>query len=100
MKKFKEWLGKINWGLRLKDPANLGRLVLVVGAPVLTYYGLTAHDLTSWPVVWDTLGKAVSNPFVLGTIAVSAYGWLVDPTTSGTSDSKDALTYTERKEDK
>ncbi|KRM54829.1 phage holin [Lacticaseibacillus sharpeae] len=94
------WLKKINWGVRFSDPGNMFRLVLVVGAPILTYYGLTATDLTSWGVVIGTLGKALSNPYVLGTVAVSFYGWLVDPTTANTSDSKQALTYTTPKEDK
>jgi phi LC3 family holin len=79
---------------------NLVRLLLVVGAPILTYYGLTVHDLTTWAVVWTTLGKAISNPYVIGTAVVGFYGWLVDPTTAHTSDSQEALTYTKPKEDK
>lgn len=100
MTTIKSWLSKINWRVRFADPMNIIRFVMVVIAPVLTYYGLTGADITSWGVLFGTLGKALSNPYVLGTVAVSFYGWLVDPTTANTSDSKEALTYSKPKEDK
>lgn len=62
--------------------------------PILGYAGITMSDLTSWYIVGQTLLGAISNPYVVGMIAVSLFNAFNDPTTTGVKDSARALTYT------
>ena len=48
----------------------------------------------------NVLLQAVSNPYVLMLVIVSVYNAIVDPTTTGITDSSNALTYTEPNADK
>ena len=66
---------------------------------MLAYYGLTGTDLTSWPMLFKTVKNAFSNPYVVATMAVSAFNAIVDPTTAGICDSSQALSYTEIKKE-
>lgn len=84
---------KINLKVRLKNPVFIAQLVLAVLTPILAYMGITVEDLTSWGVVFNALGCAVNNPYVLGLIVVSVWNAINDPTTSGISDSAKALSY-------
>ena len=86
---------KINWLVRFKNPVFIAQLVLSIIVPILTYMGLELKDLTSWEVLGDVLFQALSNPYVLGLIAVSVFNAVNDPTTKGISDSEKALTYQE-----
>lgn len=85
---------KINWKVRLKNPIFWVQAGLAILTPILAYLGLTAQDLTSWAVLGNALLEAVRNPYVLGLVLVSLWNAVNDPTTSGTSDSAQALTYT------
>lgn len=90
---------KINWKVRFKNPYFIVQIILAIGAPLLAYYGLTAQDLTTWGSVFNLVVNALSNPYVLGLIAVSVYNALLDPTTAGLSDSEQALTYKNPRKD-
>lgn len=83
----------INWKIRFKNPVFIAQLVLSILTPILTYMGLTVQDMVSWAVLGNTLLSAVSNPYVLGLIIVSLWNALNDPTTTGISDSTNAMTY-------
>ena len=83
----------INWKIRFKNPVFYMQLILAVLTPVLAYMGLTVKDLTTWAAVGNVLVQAVSNPYVLALVLVSVWNAVNDPTTSGISDSKNALTY-------
>ena len=83
----------INWKVRVKNPMFWVSVIISIAAPVLTYFGLTAQDLTSWGIIGDLLVKAVSNPYVILTILVSLYNAIVDPTSTGVTDSARALQY-------
>lgn len=83
----------INWKIRLKNPVFYVQLILSVMMPVLAYMGLTLQDLTTWPAVWNVLAQAVSNPYVLGMVIVSVYNAVIDPTTTGITDSRKAMEY-------
>ena len=85
----------MNWKIRCKNPVFIAQLILAVLTPILAYAGLTLQDLTSWAALGQILLGAISNPYVLGLIAVSVWNALNDPTTSGVRDSERALTYTE-----
>ena len=90
----------INWKVRLKNPMFWAQLVLSVIMPILAYLGLTAEDLNSWARLDEVLLQAVSSPSILGLVIVSVYNAITDPTTSGFTDSKRALTYTKPNSDK
>ena len=88
----------INWKVRFKNPTFWVSIGIAVITPILAYMGLTAQDLTTWAAVGSLLKSAVSNPYMLLLVAVSVYNAVIDPTTKGISDSAQALTYTEPKE--
>ena len=83
----------INWKIRLKNPMFYVQIILSVIMPVLAYMGLTLQDLTTWSAVWSVFTQAVSNPYVLGMVIVSVYNAVIDPTTTGISDSRKAMEY-------
>lgn len=88
---------KLNLKVRLKNPVFLVQLFLSVLMPILAYAGLTLQDLTSWEVLGNVFLNALKNPYVLGTIAISVWNALNDPTTEGLEDSDLAMTYEEPK---
>ena len=83
----------MNLKVRFKNPVFIAQLILAILTPILAYAGLTYQDLTSWDALGKLLLGAISNPYVLGLIAVSVWNALNDPTTSGVGDSSRALTY-------
>ena len=89
----------MNLKVRFRNPVFIAQLVLAIFTPILAYAGLTFQDLTSWQALGELLLKAVSNPYVLGLIAVSIWNALNDPTTAGVTDSKLAMTYEVPKQD-
>lgn len=88
----------MNWKVRFKNPLFIAQMILAVLTPILAYAGLTVKDLTTWQALGDLLMGALSNPYVLGLVVVSAFNAVTDPTTSGAADSEQALTYTKPKE--
>lgn len=93
-------LTNINWTIRFKNPSFWVGVVIAVITPILAYMGLTAEDITTWAALGNVLLQAVSNPYVLMLVIVSVYNTIVDPTTTGITDSSNALTYTEPNADK
>ena len=89
---------KINFKVRFKNPAFLFNIGLAIATPILSYFGLTFSDMTTWHGIGDLIFKALGNPYVVGLIAVSVWNAINDPTVSGFSDSANAMTYTEPKE--
>lgn len=87
----------MNFLVRFKNPVFIAQIVLAILTPILAYAGLTTADLTTWEALGDLLLGAISNPYVLGLVAVSVWNALTDPTTAGLGDSDEALTYTEPK---
>lgn len=87
---------KINWKVRFHNPLFIIGLISAVGAPILTYFGLTTADLTTWTGLWDIAKAFVSNPYLIVSSVLTGLtyvGILNDPTTKGLGDSKQALTY-------
>ena len=87
----------INWMIRIKNPIWWAQMLLAVLTPILAYAGLTASDITTWAALGELLLGAISNPYVLGMVLVSVWNAVNDPTTSGITDSAQALTYSEPK---
>lgn len=90
----------INWKVRIKNPLFWAEIAMSIIVPILAYLGLKTEDLTSWQALGDVLFKAISSPYILGMVIVSVYNAITDPTTSGFTDSKRALTYTKPNNDK
>ena len=84
---------KLNIPVRLKNPVFWAQLGLAIFTPILAYFGLTGADITSWPLLGQTLLAAVKNPYVVCLAAVSVWNAVNDPTTRGLGDSARALSY-------
>lgn len=90
----------INWKVRIKNPTFWIGIVVSIFVPIFAYTGLSAQDITSWDTLFNLILNAVKNPYVLLMVAVSVYNAIVDPTSSGITDSANALTYTEPNSEK
>lgn len=84
---------QINWKVRIKNPLFWVQVFLAILMPILAYLGIAMEDLTSWAVLGETLFEAIKNPYVLGLVLVSVWNAINDPTTSGLSDSNQAMSY-------
>lgn len=84
---------KINWKVRVKNPAFWGQIALAVFTPILAYFGMNWADLTTWAAIGDLFVQAVKNPVVVFAVVTSVYNAIIDPTTKGLGDSHRALTY-------
>ena len=80
---------KINFPVRLKNPWFWVGLC----GTILTAMGVSPEMFTSWGAVWEAIVNLFSNPFMLVSVVLAVLGVFVDPTTSGISDSKRALSY-------
>lgn len=87
---------KINIPVRFRNPWFWVTLCGVI----LSAMGVSPEMFTSWAVVWQALKELVSNPFMLGCVAVAVLGVFIDPTTKGISDSPQAMTYDKPKSSK
>ena len=87
----------MNWKVRIENPVFWAQVILAVFTPILAYAGLTAEDINTWQALGDLIMGALSNPYVLMLVVVSVWNALNDPTTSGVTDSQNALEYTEPK---
>lgn len=83
----------INWTIRAKNPAFWIGIVVSIFVPIFAYTGISAKDITSWGTLFNLIIDAVKNPYVLLMIAGSVYNTIVDPTTTGVTDSSRALKY-------
>ncbi len=83
----------MNLKVRLKNPVFIAQLALAILTPILAYFGLTEQDLTTWGGLGQILFDAISNPYVVGLVAVSVWNALNDPTTKGINDSPRAKSY-------
>ena len=84
---------KVNVPVRMKNPWFWVGLMGVV----LTAMGVNPEMLTSWALVGQAVKELVSNPFMLGSVAVAVLGVFVDPTTAGVGDSEQAMGYVKPK---
>ena len=80
---------KINIPVRFKNPWFWVGLC----GTILAAMGVSPEMFTSWDAVWEAVVNMVSNPYMLVSVVLAVLGVFVDPTTSGISDSKRALSY-------
>ncbi len=90
---------RINWKVRIKNPYFWFGLIAIA----LTAVGAKPEMFTSWTILITLLIMQVKNllgnPFALGCVVVAVVGYINDPTTSGITDSKQALLYQKPKKD-
>ena len=84
----------MNLKVRMKNWSFWLAIILAIATPVGVYYGVTGADIMSWSALWDLIKQAVGNPYVIVSVLASVYNALIDPTTSGVTDSARAMTYT------
>lgn len=84
----------INWQVRFKNPLFWVQLFVAAASFIGVYFSLKPEDINSWSVLFDTLLKIVSNPYVLFNLFVVFINSVIDFTTKGASDSTQALNYT------
>lgn len=85
----------MNVAVRIKNPWFWVSLVGVI----LTAMGESPEMFTSWAAVADAIIALLSNPYMLGCVALAVLGVFIDPTTKGVNDSAQAMTYTKPKGD-
>lgn len=86
---------RINWTVRGKNPYFWLGLIAVILAAI----GISPESLTSWPILYAQIRALFSNPFAVGCVIVAVLGYINDPTTSGLSDSRQAMGYETPKKD-
>ena len=86
-------MNRINWKVRIKNPVFWVQAAIAVILPILTYFGLTWEDMTSWAAIENLLLQAVKNPVVIAAVLASVWNAVNDPTTAGLKDSQRAMAY-------
>ena len=86
----------INWKVRLKNPTFWTGLIGVLATLAISVAQLLGVDIAEVVNGWQSALVALVTA-VFGILAL--VGVVADPTTSGVSDSNQALTYTKPKED-
>ena len=80
---------RINLPVRMKNPWFWVGLC----GTILAAMGVSPEMFTSWGAVWEAVVNLINNPFMLVSVVLAVLGVFVDPTSSGISDSKRALSY-------
>ena len=84
---------KINWKIRFKNPVFWANLAVAIFLQMLAALGLRWEDVTSWAALGNVLLQAVQNPVIVVSVIVSIWNLIGDPTTTGLSDSANAMKY-------
>ena len=88
-------MNRINWKVRIKNPVFWVQAAIAVILPILTYFGLTWEDMTSWAAIGNLLLQAVKNPVVIAAVLANVWNAVNDPTPAGLKDSQRAMAYEE-----
>lgn len=83
----------INWRVRLHNPTWWAQVVCAVVLPLVCGVGAQWTEMTTWATLGRTLLSALGNPVVVVAMLVQLWTAVTDPTTKGTGDSAQALTY-------
>lgn len=88
----------INWRVRLHNPTWWAQVACAVVLPLVCGAGAQWTEMTTWATLGRTLLSALGNPVVVVAMLVQLWTAVTDPTTKGTGDSAQALTYETPKE--
>ncbi len=84
---------KINWKVRFKNPMFWVGIIIAAAMTALAQLGMSWEQITTWTALGEALLEVIKNPVVLVAVLSSIYNAINDPTTSGLSDSTQAMTY-------
>lgn len=84
---------KINWKVRLKNPQFWIAIGVVFFANLFAMSGVSFEEVNSWGQLGVLVLDALKNPYTFITLGAFVYATVIDFTTNGVSDSKDALKY-------
>lgn len=87
----------MNLKIRLKNPIFWIQLVGSIVMTALAYNSMIPQDLTTWEGLLGLLKGIAQNPYLIVLCIWNAWEALNDPTTSGVTDSEQALGYEEPK---
>lgn len=90
---------RINWKVRAKNPIFWVQIVLAIVMPLIVGMGYEWSQMTTWQTLGNTILAALQNPVIFVTMLVSVWNAVNDPTTSGVTDSIQAMTYDVPKRD-
>ncbi|MDD2370827.1 MAG: phage holin [Firmicutes bacterium] len=51
---------------RVQNPEFYIRVILISFLPILSYFGMSQTDLTSWASIGDLVVRFFSNPYLIG----------------------------------
>lgn len=88
---------KINLKVRIKNPMFWVGIISAIVLTVFAQMGIQFNDITTWSGLFNVFYEAIKNPVVVVAVLTSAFNAIIDPTTAGISDSKEALSYTKPK---
>lgn len=54
--------------LKFKNPLFWGQLFISISLMCLAYFNLEPSDIITFPILWDTIKKIFSNPYMIGQI--------------------------------
>lgn len=91
-------MNKINWKLRW-NPQIVVPFILFLVSTVFATAHVDGASLTSWHSLGNVLWSVLTNPAQLFAIAFAVYGHIVDPTTTGITDSSQAQRYSKPRKD-
>lgn len=83
----------LNWKVRFNNPTAIGQMIVSIFLPVLIYLGIDWQSLTTWGSVGSALFDIISNPVAIVLILINFYVTMIDSTSTGASDSAQALSY-------
>lgn len=83
----------MNLKVRLNNPTAIAQMVVAVFLPVLIYLGIDWQSLNKWGSVGHALLDIISNPVAVVLIIVNLYTAMIDGTSTGLSDSAQAMSY-------
>lgn len=83
----------LNWKIRFNNPTAIGQMFVSIFLPVLIYLGIDWQNLTTWASVGNALFDIIKNPIAIVLIIVNFYVTMIDGTSTGASDSAQALSY-------
>lgn len=84
---------KFNFPVRLKNPIAWIQIIGAFILSALAYNQMQPQDLTTWQGVVDMLTGIFMNPYLLCVCLWNVWSAWNDPTTSGITDSEEAMTY-------
>lgn len=71
-------LTKINWKAKLDDPLFYVQVIVSFSLPVAAYLGIKTTDITTWGALFNSISRALNNPYCVGIGLISVFNALID----------------------